>query len=139
MNENWLHRALLCPVLYWYDKEKSSEVDAVVVREKKSTNVEIGNRLREIRENLSKSQAELAEILDVSDEHYRKLEGGTAGLTIEKIKVLYEKLHIDPTYLLIGERQEEFDLDKYLANCSKEQRDKLLKRCLDYIATCVTK
>ncbi|MGN0431562.1 MAG: helix-turn-helix domain-containing protein [Lachnospiraceae bacterium] len=110
-----------------------------MVREKKSTNVEIGNRLREIRENLSKSQAELAEILDVSDDHYRKLESGTTSLTIEKVRLLYEKLHVDPTYLLVGRRQEEFDLDKYLANCSKEQRDKLLKRCLDYIAASITK
>lgn len=110
-----------------------------MVREKKSENIEIGNRLREIRENLNKSQAELAEILDVTDDHYRKLESGTTGLTIEKIRLLYEKLQISPTYLLIGEVQEEFDLDRYLANCNKEQRDKLLKKCLDYIAAYITK
>lgn len=119
--------------------KKNSEVDAAMVREKKSANVEIGNRLREIRENINKSQAELAEILDVTDDHYRKLESGTTGLTIEKIRLLYEKLQISPTYLLIGEVQEEFDLDRYLANCNKEQRDKLLKRCLDYIAAYITK
>ncbi len=108
-------------------------------REKKSSNVEIGSRLRVIRENLGKSQADFAEILDVTDDHYRKLESGSTGLTIGKVRLLYEKLNIDPTYLLIGEKMEEFDLDKYLVNCSKEQRDRLLKRCLEYIAGYITK
>lgn len=101
-------------------------------RTKKSSNVEIGARLKVIRENLGKSQAEFAEILDVSDEHYRKLESGSTGLTIDKVRILYERLNIDPTYLLTGKKMEAFDFDKYLVNCSKEERDNLLKRCLDY-------
>lgn len=108
-------------------------------RMKKSSNVEIGSRLRVIRENLGRSQAEFAELLDISDEHYRKLESGSAGLTIEKVRILYEKLNIDPSYLLVGKPAEEFDLEKYLVNCSKEQRDFLLRRCLDYIAAYITK
>ena len=108
-------------------------------RTKKSCNIEIGGRLRVIRENLGKSQAEFAELLDISDEHYRKLENGSTGLTIEKVRLLYEKLNIDPTYLLIGTKSEEFDLDKYLVNCSKEQRDRLLRRCLEYIAGYITR
>lgn len=108
-------------------------------RTKKNSNVEIGGRLRVIRENLGKSQAEFAEILDISDEHYRKLESGNTGLTIEKVRILYERLNIDPTYLLVGRKMEEFDLDKYLVNCSKEQRDRLLRRCLEYIAGYITR
>ncbi|MGN1147326.1 MAG: helix-turn-helix domain-containing protein [Lachnospiraceae bacterium] len=103
-------------------------------RVKKNSNVEIGARLRIIRENLGKSQAEFAEILDVSDDHYRKLECGSAGLTIEKLILLHEKLCIDPTYLITGEKMEEFDLDKYLVNCSREQRNHLLEQCLYYLA-----
>lgn len=108
-------------------------------RAKKNSNVEIGNRLRMIRENLGKSQAEIAEILEVSDDHYRKLESGNAGLTIEKVRLMHERLSVDPSYLLVGDRMEEFDLDRYLVNCSKEQRDKLLKRCLEYIEAYITK
>lgn len=108
-------------------------------RTKKGSNVEIGARLRIIRENLGKSQAEFAEILDVTDDHYRKIENGSTGLTLEKVRVLYEKLNIDPTYLLAGEKMEEFDLDKYLVNCSREQRARLLKRCLEYISAYITR
>lgn len=113
--------------------------DTTMGRQKKSSNVEIGSRLRLIRENLGRSQAEFSEILEIGDDHYRKLESGSTGLTIEKVRILYEKLNIDPTYLLTGERQDEFDLDRYLVNCSKEQRDKLLQRCLEYIAGYLTR
>lgn len=108
-------------------------------RAKKYSNIEIGDRLREIRMNLGKSQAGMAEVLDISDDHYRKLESGTAGLTIEKVRVLHDRLNIDPTFLIVGKKMEEFDLDRYLANCTKEERDKLFKRCLEYISAYITK
>ncbi|HKM34744.1 MAG TPA: helix-turn-helix transcriptional regulator [Lachnospiraceae bacterium] len=108
-------------------------------RIKKDSNIEIGERLKVIRQNLVISQAEFAEILNVSDEHYRKLESGSTGLTIDKVRVLYEKCNIDPSWLLVGKPIEEFDLDKYLVNCSKEQRDELLKRCWNYIGVNIMK
>ncbi len=108
-------------------------------RVKKNDNVEIGMRLRAIRMNLGKSQSEFAEILGISDEHYRKLESGSSGLTVDKVKILYEKLNVDPSYLLVGKRSEDFDLDKYLVNCSKEQRDKLFRHCLAYIESYITR
>lgn len=123
-----------CTFFYIGMIKEIGKVNTSMGRTKKGSNIEIGSRLRIIRENLGKSQAEFAEILDISDEHYRKLESGSTGLTIEKVRILYEKLNIDPAYLLCGKQPEEFDLDKYLVNCSKEQRDKLLRRCLDYIA-----
>lgn len=108
-------------------------------REKKNDNVEIGMRLRAIRMNLGMSQSEFAEILEISDDHYRKVECGSSGLTVEKVKLLYESLSIDPTYLIIGERMDEFDLERYLVNCSKEQKNKLFKHCLAYIEKYITK
>lgn len=115
------------------------KVSTIMGRAKKGSNVEIGMRLRVIRENLGKSQEEFAEILNVTDDHYRKIESGSTGLTLEKIRLLYEKLNIDPTFLLTGEQMEEFDLDKYLVNCSREQRASLLKRCLEYISAYITR
>ena len=62
------------------------------MKEKKNCNVEIGKRLKQIRENMNYSQAGFAEILDVSDDHYRRLESGASGLTVEKLQLLFEKL-----------------------------------------------
>ena len=104
-------------------------------RAKKSDNIEISMRLRAIRINMCKSQAEFAEILEVSDDHYRKLENGSSGLTIDKVRILYEKLSVDPTHLITGKRMDDFDMDAYLANCSKEQKDVFFRRCLAYISS----
>ena len=67
------------------------------MKEKKNCNVEIGKRLKRIRENMNYS-----EILDVSDDHYRRLESGASGLTVEKLQLLFEKLHVDSNYLVNG-------------------------------------
>ena len=110
----------------------SGKVDITMGRSKKTENVEIGTRLRESRINLGLSQAKMAEILDVTDDHYRKLESGNTGLTIGKLRLLYEKLQIEPTYLLTGKQSGEFDLEKYLANCTLEQSNALFARSLEY-------
>ena len=80
-------------------------------RVKKELNVEIGRRLREIRENMGYTQFRFAEILGVVEEHYRKIELGSSGLTLEKVLILYERLNIDATYLIVGKRKDKFDLD----------------------------
>lgn len=109
------------------------------MKEKKNCNVEIGKRLKRIRENMNYSQAEFAEILDVSDDHYRRMESGASGLTVEKLQLLFEKLHVDSNYLVNGQKRDDFDLDAYLASCDREKRDELLTRCLEYIGKLVTR
>ena len=109
------------------------KVDIIMGRSKKDENIEIGIRLREIRINLGLSQAKMAEMMDVTDDHYRKLESGNTGLTIGKLRLLYEKLQIEPTYLITGKQSVEFDLEKYLANCTKEQKNALFARSLEYL------
>ena len=42
--------------------------------DRKDTNIQIGKRLREARTNMNKDKAEFAATLDVTEEHYRKLE-----------------------------------------------------------------
>lgn len=48
-------------------------------REKKDINIQVGARLKRIRENAGYSQAQFAEMLGIGDEHYRKLENGSTG------------------------------------------------------------
>ena len=48
--------------------------------------------------------------------------------------ILKARLHkIDPTYLLTGEKNHTFDVEMFLANCSREERDKFLDRMLIYM------
>ncbi len=101
---------------------------------RKDTNMQIGRRLRESRNNLNYKQADFADILGVSEEHYRKFESGSTGLSADKLLVLYQYCGIDPTYLITGTCMKDFDMDYYIANCSKQQRDEFMDRMLNYLS-----
>lgn len=101
--------------------------------EKKDINIQIGKRLRTARQNSGYTQEAFAEALDVGVEHYRKLESGIYGLQPEKLLLLYEKYKIDPTYLITGDKNQTFDIELFLANCSREERDRFIDRILTYM------
>lgn len=75
---------------------------------RKDTNIQIGKRLREARNNLGRKQAEFAYSLGISEEHYRKYESGATGLSADKLLILYKEYGIDPTYLITGGMYEGF-------------------------------
>lgn len=104
--------------------------------ERKDANVQIGKRLREARLNMNLEKSEIADVLGVTVEHYRKLEAGTTGISVDKVLILYQKYGIDPTYLITGESSniKEFNLDYYVANSSKEQRNEFFDRVLSYLS-----
>lgn len=101
---------------------------------RKDTNIQIGKRLRDARNNLGRKQVEFACSLKISEEHYRKYESGATGLSADKLLILYKEYGIDPTYLITGECMKDFDVDYYIANCNKEQKDQFLDRILAYLA-----
>ena len=101
--------------------------------ERKELNIQIGKRLQTARENNGYTQEAFAEALDVGVEHYRKIELGIYGLQRENMLILYEKYKIDPTYLLTGEKKHTFDVELFLANCSREERDNFIDRMLAYM------
>ena len=55
------------------------------------------------------------------------------GLQRENMLILYEKYKIDPTYLLTGEKNHTFDVELFLANWSREERDQFIDRMLAYM------
>ena len=61
--------------------------------------------------------------MDVTVEHYRKLEAGITGISVDKVLTLYHKYGIDPTYLITGESSniKDFNLDYYVANSTKSR------------------
>lgn len=101
--------------------------------ERKEINVQIGRRLRTARQNGGYTQENFAEVLDVGTEHYRKLEKGVYSLQPEKMRILYEKYKIDPTYLITGEKISAFNIEVFLANSSREERDGFIDRILVYM------
>ncbi|MDE7266758.1 MAG: helix-turn-helix domain-containing protein [Lachnospiraceae bacterium] len=107
---------------------------------RKNANIQIGRRLREARENLGRTQSEIAVSFGVSEEHYRKYESGATGLSADKLLVLYHEYGIDPTYLITGDSMKNgFNVDYYLANCSKEQKSAFTDEVIAYISRVLKK
>lgn len=69
----------------------------------------IGKRLQDIRESAHMDFYDMAKLLRVSVGHYRKIERGVYSLDLEKLIVLYEKLEVDPLYLIAGKRRGRYD------------------------------
>ena len=69
---------------------------------RKQENEEIGQRLQKLRLRAGLSKTELANILEVSVDHYRKLESGAYTIDVKKVINLYRYMGADPLYLLIG-------------------------------------
>ena len=65
----------------------------------------IGRRLQDIRESAHMGFYDMAKLLGVSEGHYRKIERGIYGLDVPKLVTLYEKLDVDPLYLLAGSQK----------------------------------
>lgn len=104
-----------------------------MLQEGKENNIQVGKRLKEARVNLGYRQVDFAETLKVTEEHYRKYELGSTGLSANKLITLYQVYKIDPTYLLIGKELKEFDIDYFMANCTKDQKEQFLRRIFAYL------
>jgi transcriptional regulator with XRE-family HTH domain len=69
-------------------------------------NVEIGERLKAIREKARLSQTEFAERLGVVLRTYASYERGERSLSVEVLKALHDEFHVDPMWLLSGPEPE---------------------------------
>lgn len=96
-------------------------------------NSDVGNRLREIRKGLKLTQEQFAEQLDYSTNYYGLIERGEHGISLEKLKLLYDKFDVDLLYLLTGDKSHQVEINQLISDCPK---DKLfdLEQILKYIS-----
>ncbi len=88
----------------------------------------IGKRLRQFRIQREMDFMEMAEVLGISEGHYRKIERGVYGLDVRKVMILYEKLNLDPLYLLTGRQEAERGRD----GVGQAERNLRVCELLDY-------
>ena len=82
---------------------------------------EIGNRLKVHRKAKGLTQAQTADLLEMSCNFYGDIERGKCRLSIEKIILVHERLGISPTYLLTGEEQEKIGFYDIITDCPKDK------------------
>lgn len=72
------------------------------MRNKKSLNIAIGNRIRISRENAGLTQEALAERLNLSTQFISTIERGVAGASLETVINLCDVLNVSSEWLLRG-------------------------------------
>ena len=64
--------------------------------------LEMGNRIKLRRKELKIKQNELAELLDISNNHMSSIETGKQKPSMDTFIKICEKLQVTPDYLLLG-------------------------------------
>lgn len=82
---------------------------------------DIGKRLKQWRKENNYTQAHTASLLEMSLNFYGDIERGKCRLSIEKIILVHERLGIDPTYLLTGEKQQLVGFYDIIKDCPKDK------------------
>lgn len=96
-------------------------------------NKEIGHRITMLRYENEITQAQLAELLDISVKHCSEVERGIAGLSLEKLVALCPILSTNLDYLIRGidnRKPEESNIPFYiydLFNTNNQQKKELLQ------------
>ncbi len=95
--------------------------------------MDIGDRLRERREEMKLTQKEAGKLLGISETFYGEIERGNKRLSIERMLEVEKKMDMDLTYLLTGEKiTSRFMIDVY-NKCPEDKRD-LMEELLIEIA-----
>lgn len=82
--------------------------------------VEIGQRLRQRRQELGLTREKMAELADIGSGYYGQLEVGTSQMSIDTLIRLSRSMHLPMEYILFGEGYEPGDASAVLD---------LLQRC----------
>jgi len=104
---------------------------------KKEELIEIGQRLRERRKELSLTREEFAELADISVGFYAQLEVGTSQMSIDTLIKISKSMHLPMEYILFGTEYPNSDADAVidmLNHCTPAEI-KLAKRVLTLFLT----
>lgn len=82
---------------------------------------EIGERLRAHRKEKGLTQAQVANMLEMSCNFYGDIERGNCRLSIEKLVLVHKLLGIDLTFLLTGEATLPISFNDIISDCPKDK------------------
>lgn len=95
--------------------------------------VQIGKRLYTKRKEMQLTQEAMAELLEISTTFYGEIERGRKAISIEKILLVYERIGLDPDYLLTGKGMSGRITMEIFKNCPKEKKP-VLEQILQNLA-----
>ena len=88
--------------------------------------MDVGNRIKQLREQNKNSQNYLADIAGISQTHLRRVELGTADFTVGHLQLVCDALGISlKDFFNVSEEQE--DISSAISNLTPKQRNLLLE------------
>lgn len=69
----------------------------------KQQRIEIGQRLRQRRQELGLTREKMSELADIGSGYYGQLEVGTSQMSIDTLVKLSRSMHLPMEYILFGE------------------------------------
>lgn len=102
---------------------------------------EIGNKLFSVRKKSGFTQAEVAELADISDRTYADIERGTVNMRIETLLQICRALHITPDEILTEENESEIvrqeELFARLNICPPKEKETALQLLSVYLKSLI--
>ena len=87
--------------------------------------MEVGARIRELRERRGFSQIKLAEWANISQSHLRRVEMGEADITVGRLSLICDTLGVTVAEFF-GESTERDDTLSAVSTLTNEQRERLI-------------
>ena len=86
------------------------------------SNIEVGKRIKEFREEIKMTREELAEKVGISTKFLYEVENGKKGLSAETLLKISKALSCSCDYILLGEKKESYEtINSVLRNFNKKQ------------------
>ena len=100
------------------------------MRVKKSLNIEVGRRIRNLRDDLKLTREQLAEASEMTPRFLACVENGQSGVSLESLKKLSASLRVSTDYLLFGRQSGKIpqDIVDALADIPESYHDQLVKQ-----------
>lgn len=76
------------------------------MQEKKKLNIEIGNRIKQARENAGLTQDRFSELIGMGTKSISAVERGTVGISLSALKKICRVLSVSSDELLFGSKSE---------------------------------
>ena len=98
----------------------------------------MGARIKQARKNKRYTQAQIAEIIDMSSKNFSQLERGETGMSISTLISLCKTLEVSADYILFGLQgaNHKSSVDLLLSNLNEEQQLYAEKMIAVYVDSC---
>lgn len=98
----------------------------------------MGARIKQARKAKRYTQAQIAEIIDMSSKNFSQIERGETGISISTLISLCKVLEVSSDYILFGTTSEkcQSSIDLLLSELNEEQRLSAEKMIAIYVDSC---